>query len=288
MGMIPTDIKNTSGNRSPMVFLSVEGQAGSHQFPGPILPHFDRPWRAPPIWPNIFPRHAHRDDPGQQRNKGAKDKHGADDLDYRDYRTPIHGITRCLSELFLSRSQRSVNDDGDPYPGGGENQSTIEDGSLSASEKYVESVLMAPDSRSDGINQVIDGNRGCREDDCYCRVGSREKSVEEGYGTCDEEGIYEGDMGVECFVHVVWIVEYEDHWRGVNLNGTRQPPLMYVGLTRTECCNVIWWMGIGETTVRQKNETKQNIQESRTSGPAISGLGHIPTGQPSSPIAFKQ
>ena len=83
MGKIPTEIKNTNGNRRPMVFLFVKGQAGPRQLPGPTLPHYGKLW---PVslsrWPNLFPCQQDRDDPREHRN--------SPDADRRDTNDPIH------------------------------------------------------------------------------------------------------------------------------------------------------------------------------------------------------
>lgn len=43
--------------------------------------------------------------------------------------------------------------------------------------------------------------------------------LEEGYGTCDEEGVDGGYLVVERVFHAFWGVEYEDGWRGISLSG---------------------------------------------------------------------
>ena len=83
MGKIPTEIKNTNGNRRPMVVLFVKGQAGPRQLSGPTLPHCDKLW---PVslswWPNLFPRHHDRNDP-----RGCRDSR---DGERRDTNDPVH------------------------------------------------------------------------------------------------------------------------------------------------------------------------------------------------------
>ena len=63
-----------------------------------------------------------------------------------------HGPTRSLSEATLCRFQRGVNDNSNPYSNGKENQSAIEEVSLS--ENRIEPVL-TPEG-SDGVNHKVD------------------------------------------------------------------------------------------------------------------------------------
>jgi len=39
--------------------------------------------------------------------------------------------------------------------------------------------------------------------------------LEEGYGTCDKDGIDSRDLVVERFFHAFWGVEYKDSWWGL-------------------------------------------------------------------------
>jgi hypothetical protein len=72
--------------------------------------------------------------------------------------------------------------------------------------------MLAPES-PDGINQEIEGNRRRRDEDCDCGVESCDVFLEEGYGTCDEEGIDGGYLVVERVFHAFWGMKYEDSWR---------------------------------------------------------------------------
>lgn len=51
--------------------------------------------------------------------------------------------------------------------------------------------------------------------------------LDEGYGTCNEEGIDGRYLVVEHVFYAFWGVEYEDSWWGVNVECTRYP---FVGL----------------------------------------------------------
>ena len=119
----------------------------------------------------------------------------------------------------MCQSRRGINDDGDPYSSGEKNQSTIE--VIFLAEDRVESVLVP--ERSDRINQEIHGNWRRCDKDRDCCVEARDVPLEEGYGTCNEEGIDGRHLVVERVFHSFWRVEYEDSWRGDNINGTRQP-----------------------------------------------------------------
>ena len=112
---------------------------------------------------------------------------------------------------------RGVNESEDPYYESEENQSTVE--VVLLSENRVEPML-APES-SEGINQEIDGNRGCYDVGYDRGVDSRDGPLEQGHTTCDEESVDAGELVVEYVLHAMWGVEYEGSWRVVNIDGTR-------------------------------------------------------------------
>ena len=70
--------------------------------------------------------------------------------------------------------------------------------------------MFAPES-PDGIDQETERNRGRCDGDGDCRVEVCEVTLEEGYGTCDEECVDGGQLVVECVFHVFRGVEYEEH-----------------------------------------------------------------------------
>jgi hypothetical protein len=116
------------------------------------------------------------------------------------------GTTRPLGEVMLCRFQRGVNDDANPYSNHEEDQSAVEVFLLP--ENRAESML-APESPG-GIDQKIKGNRGRRDEDCDCRMESRDVPFKKGYGTRDEKGIDDGHLVVERVFHAFWSMEYED------------------------------------------------------------------------------
>lgn len=73
--------------------------------------------------------------------------------------------------------------------------------------------MFTPES-SDGINQEIDGDWGRCNGDCDRCVEARDVCLDEGYGTCDEDGVDGRELVVERVFHSSWGVEYEDSWRG--------------------------------------------------------------------------
>ena len=118
------------------------------------------------------------------------------------------GPTRSLGKATPCRIQRGVNDNGDPYSSGEENQSAVQ--VVFPSEDCVKPVPTP--KRSDRVNQEVDGGRGRCDGECECCVEPCDVRLEDGHRTRDEKGIDGRDLVIERVFHPSWGVEYEDSW----------------------------------------------------------------------------
>ena len=116
------------------------------------------------------------------------------------------GRAGLLAEATLRRAQRRVDNDRGPYSNSEEDQSAVQ--ILILPQNRVESVG-APES-SDRIHEEVYGNRRRRDEYRDCCVESRDVLLEEGYGTCDEEGVDRRYLVVKRVFDALWSVEYKD------------------------------------------------------------------------------
>ena len=67
--------------------------------------------------------------------------------------------------------------------------------------------MLTRPKRAYGVGDEIDGNRRKDQRDDDQGVESGEVTSEDGDETCDQEGIYGEDLGVECFLYPLRRIE---------------------------------------------------------------------------------